>query len=305
MALENQGGTPNPDGQSGAGAGQAQGTQQTSATGPTPSGAAAQSGQSQGQTQQARRFEYNEDRTDWLPRHRLNEESGKRQAAEQKAAQLEVALETERRRIQALTGAVPSDPKQAEKDEVKTAITGILTELGLDIDTLKSLNKGQLQTVLQAAEQARATAESTWQQHTEAAYTSLEEETARGIGVEALTPKQVAQIRRAYAAEAEQCLAERKYAQENGLSYDPRNDFMARHLRRDPSLIKEFVKGYLDEWYQPARRSVTAQQVRQGRRVVPNGGRSQDLTVSNQPIGNLDNKDDFKKALLAARNAGG
>jgi hypothetical protein len=70
-------------------------------------------------------------------------------------------------------------------------------------------------------------------------------------------------------------------------------------------LVKEFVTNYLNEWFTPAKRTVTAQQVRRGNRPVPGGGRSKDLTISNQPVGNLDNKDDFKKALLAARNAGG
>lgn len=310
MALENQGGTPNPDGQSGAGAGQQSG-QQSTGTGPT-SGAGNSGGQPSGQAtgagsgQQApRQFTYTEDRTDWTPRHRLNEESGKRTKAEQERDAAKAQLELTNKRLQIAMGLEPQDPKAAEAAEVEDVLRGMLKKMYPGIDVLQNLNQEQLNKVLRAAEVATSTSEQQMNQHTATVYESLETETARSLGVDKLTVKQTDQIRRAYVAEAEACMAAREQAAELGQPYDARNDFMARHLRRDPSLIKEFVSGYLNEWFTPAKRTVTAQQVRQGRRAVPNGGRSQDLTISNTPVGNLDNKEDFKKALLAARAAGG
>ncbi len=128
MALENNGGTPNPGSVSGAGDGIA-GGQPNTGTGPISGGNPPAQG-----TQAARKFEYNEDRTDWTPRHRLNEESGKRTAAEQRVAALEAQLASEQKRTRALAGVEPTDPKAAEQQEVDRRRPGRPAKLGATAD---------------------------------------------------------------------------------------------------------------------------------------------------------------------------
>lgn len=297
MALENTGGTPNPGEQSGAGDNNQSGTQNTG-TGPT-SGANQQGGN------QPKVFTYNEDRTDWTPRHRLNEESGKRQQAEQRIAAIQAELEQERRRVQALTGVTPQDPKTAEANEVKQVLSGLLQEMGLDLDTLKTLTKDEISQIRQAAAAAASNSEHTWNRHTQTAFDGVAAAAAKLIGVQKLSAKQIDNIRRAYVAEADACMAQRENAQRFGQHYDASNDFMSRHLAGDPTLFEEFAKAYVEEWATPIRRTVTAQTVRRGNRPVPSGSRTQDLTISNQPVGDLSDNNNFKKQLLAARAQNG
>ena len=116
MALENSG-TPNPDSQSGAGNGNSQ--QQ-----PTDGNRADtnREGQQQNQGDNKKVFTYQEDRTDWTPRHRLNEESSKRQTAEQKLAAAQAELEAERKRTRALAGLYPPALRAASNAFLKSSL---------------------------------------------------------------------------------------------------------------------------------------------------------------------------------------
>src|SRR5687767_7720335 len=49
-------------------------------------------------------FSFKEDRSDWIPRTRLNEESGKRTKLEQQVTALNERLEMEQRRVRAAMG---------------------------------------------------------------------------------------------------------------------------------------------------------------------------------------------------------
>jgi hypothetical protein len=82
--------------------------------------------------------------------------------------------------------------------------------------------------------------------------------------------------------------------------HDASNDFMSRHERGDKSLIKQFAKEYVGDWFEPARRQVTSQAVRRGARPVPNGSRS-GQPVTKTPAIDYNNEDAFKKALIEAR----
>jgi len=125
----------------------------------------------------------------------------------------------------------------------------------------------------------------------------LESEVATGMNVDKLTPTQQRRLQSAYREEAFAALQVRK---QGG---DPSNDFIARHERGDKTLIKEFSKAFLEDFYVPARRQATSSVVNRNSRPVPRGERTrQSMTQAPAKI-DYNNKDAFKQALLDARNA--
>lgn len=248
-------------------------------------------------------FTFKEDRSDWVPRHRLNETSGKLTAAETRAIKAETDLAAEQRRTRALAGVEPQDPKAAEAESIR----GVLQDMFPQLKALEGLTKDQLQEVMEAAQSARHTSQASWQRHTVGVLGDLDAEAATTLGVDKLTATQQARLRQAYREEALQASAVRQQAVKRGerdvmetLSTD--NDFIARHERADKTLIKEFVKAYLDDWYEPARRSVTAAQARRFR-PLPKGERTRQSLTQGAAKVDLNNEGEFKKALLAARGA--
>lgn len=300
MANEQTGtGTPGAGegSQSGAGGGQSQQQQQSRAD----TGQQQQQQSGSGATEKT--FSFKEDRTDWTPRHRLNEESTKRTAAEKERDQFKSELEAERKRTRALAGVEEIDPKTKDADEIRAAIYELVPELG----ALKGLTADQLAEVLEAARVARTSAQSTWERHTTGMLENLNSEAIKGMNVEKLTPTQQTRLHRAYRDEVMTAMQDRQTALQRGeretletLSTD--TDLVARHERGDKTLIQEFVKAYLADWYEPARRSVSAQLERRNR-PVPRGERQRVPLAQGEQKVNLDNKDEFKKALLAARGA--
>ena len=300
MANEATGGTGAPAAEPGAGGGTPVQTPTTS-TGTTPAGSGVQGG---GNTQSAggpRKFEYTEDRTDWVPRHRLGEESTKRTTAEQERDRFKADLEASNRRVQALAGVNPQDPKAAEEQEVVDTISRILEAKYPGMKILEKLTPEQFESVLQSAQGSATAADAYWDRHRDAQFDSLYGEAQKVLSVEKLSDKQQRQIRDAYAAEYRACMGERARLAQDGRQPEP-NDFVARHLRSDPSLAKEFVKEFLNEWFEPARRTVTQSTVRRQSRPVPNGGRGETV-VTRLPEMDLSTEDGFKKAMAAARAA--
>lgn len=250
-------------------------------------------------------YTYKEDRTDWTPRHRLNEVSGKLTVTEQRALKAEQELESERKRTRALAGLEPVDAKKQETEELRSILTGMFPQL----KTLEGLTAEQLQEVMEAARTARSTSQQTWERHAITMLTDLDTEAATALDVDKLSPTQQRNLRRAYSAAASEALAERQAQMEQGTrrSLDTINsdkDFIARHEQGDKTLVKEFVKAFLGDWFEPARRSVTAQQARRNMRPVPRGERTRVLPASGATKVDLNNETDFKKALLAARGSG-
>ncbi len=143
-----------PDGAGGGGAGVATppapvAPPAASAPGPAPSGpASGVPGQSAGTpgsaaAAAARKFEYDEDRSDWVPSHRLRETR----------EQFEKRLEAEQRKVRALAGAEePGDPRKAQ-----------LLQSLRDLDPrLAELLDGKLSEGVEAASRRE---EEDWQRH--------------------------------------------------------------------------------------------------------------------------------------------
>lgn len=85
----------------------------------------------------AKEYKYQEDRTDWIPPHRMTEASRQR-------AQLMRDLEIERQRVAALSGVKLPDPKAGERDELRQALAEIDPRLG----KLLSLDEKKLDSLL-------------------------------------------------------------------------------------------------------------------------------------------------------------
>lgn len=246
---------------------------------------------------------YEEDRSDFVPRSRLNGENPQFKQrltqAEQERENLRQELERERARIRALAGLETPSAEEAQRKEVKNLILEMFPELG-EISTLKEQN----QTALSQAQQAQV---AHWERHSTAMFNDLEREVADALGVEKLTDTQVKRLRAAYIQDAQDAVNARfvnvggQWLLKEG--YDFSNDFMSRHEAGDKSLIKEFVKGYVGEWFEPARRQVTAQVTRRSR-PVPGGGRS-GQPITKTPEINYNDENAFKQALINARRGGG
>lgn len=285
-----QGGAQSPEQKSGAG-GNEQQQQQQAGTPPDKGG----SGGGAGGTGE-KVYTYKEDRSDYIPRTRLNEESQKRQKIETELAELRSKFELSEKQKRILAGVESVDPKQAEAEEIRSAIYELVPELG----ALKGLTKDQLAQVLQAAEAAQNTSQATWERHATAMLTDLEAEACTGLGVDKLTPTQKRNLHRAYREEAAMALQARGPEGVDATG----NDFLTRHERGDKALIKEFVKAYLDDWFEPARRSVTAANARRNMRPVPRGERTRLIPAQGEKKVDLTNDAEFKKALLEARASG-
>jgi len=250
-----------------------------------------------GQGNDGKTFSFKEDRSDWMPRTRFNEQSqqftGKLTAAEQRAVAAETALAKEQGRVRALSGLETPTAEEADADAIRQALYKAVP----GIKMLENLTEEQLAEVLEAAQGARATTQASWERHATTMLNDLESEVATGMNVDKLTPTQQRRLQSAYREEAFAALQVRK---QGG---DPSNDFIARHERGDKTLIKEFSKAFLEDFYVPARRQATSSVVNRNSRPVPRGERTrQSMTQAPAKI-DYNNKDAFKQALLDARNA--
>lgn len=247
-------------------------------------------------------YTYKEDRTDWVPRHRLNEYGQRLTKAEQDAQRYQSELEAERRRVQALAGVTPQDPKQQEAEEVKAALYQMFPQL----KALEKMDPEAFDRVMRAAQTAESTTQAHWERHATSMLTDLRSNIAQQLGAESLTPTQQRQVDRAYREEAQAAMHARQVAVQRGerpsvQTMPGDSDFLARHERGDKALLTEFAKAFLDDWMGPARRVATADAARRGSRPVPRGDRARVPVTQGTPNIDFTNEDQFKQALIAAR----
>lgn len=178
----------------------------------------------------------------------LQKERRARQALETERATMRAELDAERRRVQALAGVNPRSDEETEADAIRQRFAKVFPGLA-------KLSDAQIDKLLATAERGDSMDEAMqhhWQTHARGQLSTLTTELADAIGGE-LTPRQATAIKKAFTSEAEG---------------DPA--FLARYEAGDPTLIKEFVRQWVEDWYEPARRQVTADTVQRQRRV-PNG----------------------------------
>ena len=298
-------GTANPTDQQSGGAGDTNTQTQTRADGSradTSRVADATSEQTQDDKPKDKSFSFKEDRSDWIPRTRLNEESGKRTKLEQEVAELRKQSELNEKRVRLALGLeVPSKDEQ-ETQEAREALYKLNPKLKL----LDQLDENQLQRILDAADSATESTRAQWKRHSSDMLSDLEGEASELLGVDALSEAQTKRLHRAFREEArEQGSLRAKAERAEDAAYDYDNDFVARYERGDKTLLREFAKAFLDEWGIPARRAVTTSAVQRQTRPVPRGERSRSHLTQTPP--KIDYNDDkaFRDAILATRQDGG
>lgn len=296
-ANENVGGqNPGSNEQPGAGSGQPSGTTQ-----PNGGGQAPVSGQPSGGTQgngQPQQYTYKEDRSDWVPRTRLNEQ---RDGYEEKFKKLQQQIDDTTGRVKKAFGIESPSPEDQETEAVKAAILKIFPGLA----HLGSLSKEQLDEVLDSARAARQTTVQSWERHATTMIDGVAQRIAKSFGMEKLTDRQLGRIKREYREAASASYQARvEAAERRDNTYDFRNDFLARHERGDQTLVEEFVKDFLEDFYEPARRSASAELTRRNR-PLPSGDRTRTPVTSKTPEIDYNDDNAFGKALAEARNSRG
>lgn len=290
-------------GDGGGGGGQQQGgdqggQQQQSQEGAKPgdNGGGGQQGGGQQQQQQSqggsKKYEYTEDRSNWLPKHRFDEVSKKATTAEAEINKLKTQLEAEQKRVRAALGIETPSPEDTEAEALRAAMTKLFPGLAKLADG-KSLE--QLEQIVSRLGAMEASDAGRWENHAEDMLGSLEQEVADALGVDELTDRQRKQLRRAYRDAADEAEATRR-AQPDG---DYSKDFLARHAKGDKSLLKEFAKDYVGDW-QTSVKKAADRQAAQRFRPVPRGGNSRPITRQ-PPKGDMTKDTDFAEALAQAR----
>lgn len=189
------------------------------------------------------RFEYPEDRSDWIPRYRYNEAATRAEQAEQ-AAQLH------ERRIRALMGVSdPEDPRRAQVLDALKQLSPHLAKL-LDGELSQEAGRGS------AAEQAH------WRRHAgqmvNQALSAWAKETGR-TDVKTLGP----------AARGRMVNEMRMF-----INADPTGERNARYEEGDPTLVDELIAEMRGYYIDPVRQSATvtnATNVERTRRLPSTG----------------------------------
>ena len=205
----------------------------------------------------------------------LKKEREARQSFEQKIKDAEGRYESERRRVQALAGLTPDSPEEAELKQVRARLSKVLP--GIDRLTDPQVLE-KLLALGDRAESLEEAANHHWTQHGQQMLESVVKGVSDQLGG-ALSDRQAARVKQAYAQAAEA---------------DP--EFLARHSRSDPSLVKEFVQSWIEDWFEPARRKVTQTEVDRQRRVP--GGRDRSVASSGGKKVDLSDPKAFEQALV-------
>lgn len=195
----------------------------------------------------------------------LQKERKARQELEARVKQREADYEREQKRVRALAGVDPVNPEEAEAAEIRARFAKLYPDLaGLtkeDIEAIRDLRSqsGELQAAVQ----------NHWDRHVQVVFGQLEDFVSEAIGAD-LTDRQRRTLRTAYANQAQS---------------DP--EFAAAYEQGDVSHLEQFAKDFVEDWFKPAQRKVTAAALGQTRRV-PNG---RDRSVLQQPDKKIDVSD--------------
>lgn len=255
----------------------------------------------EGRQEAAKTFSYKEDRSEWIPRQRLNESNAK---YEQRIAAYEeriAKIEQQQEGVKKAFGVNTPSKEESEAAELREALYKVLPNARL----LERLDEEQLAELLEAAKSAKHTTGQHWNRVASEMIGDARLRVAEEIGVEELTPTQIKRLDSAYREEAQASMIERKAAYQRGerdtLDTLPSDrDFLARHERGDKKLIAEFTKAFLDDWFVPAKRSAASALERRNR-PVPSGGRSRVPVTTKMPDVDLSTDEGFRKAFAEAR----
>ena len=253
-------------------------------------------------TSKEKSYSFKEDRSDWIPRNRLNEESGKRTKLETQLAEATAKAELHEKRLRIALGVEIPNKEDQEAAEIREAMYKANPKLKL----LEKLDEATIERILGAADSATTAVQAQWARHRDGMLGNLQEEAADLLGVEKLSEAQSKRLERAFREEArEQAQIRARAEEKQDSTYDFENDFVSRYERGDKKLLVEFAKSFIDEWGIPARRTATASAFERQNRPVPRGGRVRTSLTQGPPKIDYNDDDAFRTAMLAARTGGG
>lgn len=274
MANEAGTGTQDPNAGAGAGAAGAAGAGSGTGTGTNPDNKGTGAGAGTGGAQ---KYEYTEDRSTWVDpsklRHRFEEVGS---AAEKRAREaLQGEIDARDAKIRALAGVAPVDPSEKEKAEIRNQFQQIypwaakLTDEKID----------KILALADKSDQLEQTTNHYWEQKGTETINALAKKIETELGGE-LSDDQYDDLAHAYV----------RYVKAGGPAR------VQQHERDSSKLVEEFSKQYIDRWFAPARRKVTAQAVDRTGRRIPNSRGGQVVTTQKAKI-DFNDEDAFKNAL--------
>ncbi len=207
----------------------------------------------------------------------LKKEREARQRFESQAQKFQTELDAERGRVRALAGVNAPAPGEAEAEEVRKRFAQLYPHLG-------GLTATEIQEMREMAQERKSLQETTnhyWKTHGQAMVKSIQKEVEATYGGE-LSDRQQQAITKAYVLR---------------LQADP--EALTRHENGDQALVKEFAKEWIEDWFEPARRKVTATQVGQFR-PTPSGKDRGTVTSGEKKI-DVNNNDQVMDLLVSGR----
>jgi hypothetical protein len=179
----------------------------------------------------------------------LKKERKARQDYEGKIKQYEADLAEQKRRVSALTGNAPLDPKAADAELVRSKILELMPELA-DLGSIAEMRE------------------------------ALEEQQVQGHATHAR--RMIAQIHQGIAAEYGDLTDRQKRRINAAYLYENQTnpEFHARHNQGDPALIAEFVKEMIEDLVDPIKRKVTTAEATRFRPVP--GGRDRSTPLKGE-----------------------
>lgn len=282
-----QGGAATADPAAGAGSGGAAavtpGTQ--AATSGTPGQAAATTASQTG-------FTYQEDRSKWIPPHRLTETSNK-------VRELESAIAESNRKVAALSGVQTPNADEARAAQIKEAFFK-LPGMGV-MAKLANLSEEQVDRMLAAVDGVDSIKQGEmrqWQRHGNEQMEYISSGVADAYGSENLDKDQVEDLRTTFST-----WLKRTVESEIEASGGEKSPTLERYEQGDKKLLDQFVSGYTKRWVEPARRTAAARTSTRTRPVPNSAGRSQVTSVQRpEKFKSLDERLDY--AVSRAKEIG-
>lgn len=213
-------------------------------------------------------FTYGEDRSRWVPPDvfKKAESLTNRTAAE--LAKLRADLTERDRRIAVLAGVTPPSPEEAEAEKVAAAFYSLPQFAHLRGVTPELLQR--LTALAQQGETFTEARDSVWNGQADKFLRTMEQAFADEIGAQTLTPGQSRKLRAAFGA----------WIPDQRTDPDGHAAFDKRYNAGDENLIAEFLKEFVADLLEPARRQATIPFAQ--RRAVPRGGPSAPVVSQKQ-----------------------
>lgn len=213
----------------------------------------------------------------------VQKERAARQKLERQVAELTGTLTAEQKRVKALAGLETKPEAELESDEIRAKLLAVMPELG-DL-TAKEFGTA-LKKLVEMLPAMERTQQHYWGKQGLNSLNAIEKKIGETFGD--LSPRQVKAIRSAYVLEAEN---------------NP--EFARRHEDDAEALIEEFSKNWIEDWFEPAKRKITADEVARLRKVP--GARDRTLVTGQgeKPIDVTDDKAVGDMLVAGFRNKGG